>query len=190
MLQPEVLDIDSDRPDLGKEASELAGNVVNENDESREVLRDAVLSRDARDPGVAARQRLCDNTERTGRGRCGERSDDAVEVVAIALKDANDLFRIRTENLNPQLWLAARDAGRITKALTGETNGSITRIHKAGSEKRRNNLGNVRHQRDAAVMLGSIQLNRCSPEVESKRLEYGIGRSTVGDVIVIGNDPR
>ena len=80
MLQPEVLEVDADLPDLGEERGQLARAVVDEHDERREACILAVLAGEARDAGVARGEDLGHGSPGAGTVVVPERLAEPVEV--------------------------------------------------------------------------------------------------------------
>jgi hypothetical protein len=190
VFETEVFEVHANGSDFGEQSSELSGNVVDENDQLGEVLCNAVLPGNSGNARVAACKSLGDSSTSSGNRRIGKRANNGVEVVPIVLENTDDLVGVSSKDLHPEFRLATGDPGCVTKTLTNEADGSIAPVEKAGGKKRSNDLGNVRDQSNAAIVLCRIQSNWSSSEVESERLNGQIGGAAIGNSLVVRDDPR
>jgi hypothetical protein len=135
VFEPKVFEVHSNRSDLGEKTSEFSGNIINENDQLREVLGNAVFAGYSSNTRIAVGERLRNRTLCAGSRGIGERTDDSIEVGSVAFEDAHDLVCIRAQDLHPEFGLASGNAGRVSKSLADKADRSVTAIEKPSGKQ-------------------------------------------------------
>ena len=128
-------------------------------------------------------------TARREPGASGARSASATDgqVGGQRVEHVDDGLRVGAEDLHPQLGGGCRDPRGVAHALAGQPQRAVRRVDEAAGEQARDQLRDVRDERDRAVVVFGRHLERRGAEVERQALdECEVGG---GGLLVAADDP-
>ncbi|MEZ5214588.1 MAG: hypothetical protein R2692_07810 [Microbacterium sp.] len=116
VLETQVFDVHAQFAELAEQASELAGGVVDHDDERLEPAVLTVLAGQTLDAVVAAADRVGDGAARAGCFGLAQRLGDGAQVEGELVEHVDDGGGVRAQDLHPQLGRRRGDARRVAHA--------------------------------------------------------------------------